>query len=192
MFEGLDGSGLSTQAEMLKKYLTGIGKTVVPTKEQTDGLIGGLIKSNLRHEWKTNPLALQMLFAADRAHHIESQIKPALEQGKIVISDRYVMSSLAFGSMEADIEFLKIINSRFIKPDVTFIIDTPPKICLQRVMETRFHAELFEEEDKFNQVRENYMKVKPYYPNTFVIDGDGNRTKEEVFEDIKKIIDKML
>ena len=85
VFEGLDGSGLTTQAALLRNYFLSKGKEAVLTKEPTDGLIGGIIKAALRDEWKTNPLALQMLFAADRAHHLTTEIEPALKKNKVVI-----------------------------------------------------------------------------------------------------------
>src|SRR3989338_8800687 len=101
VFEGLDGSGISTQAAMLRNHLVGKGKDVILTKEPTDGLVGGIIKSCLRKEWKTDPLTLQILFAADRSHHLPGEIEPALKKNKTVICDRSILSSLAFGSDES-------------------------------------------------------------------------------------------
>jgi len=192
VFEGLDGSGLSTQALMLKEFLSKKGKKVILTKEQTDNAIGGLIKSFLKKHFETSPLALQFLFVADRAYHLDKEIEPALKEGKIIISDRYLFSTLAFGALDIDMEFLKTINSKFRKPDLTFIIDCSPEICLKRISGERFHAELFEEKEKLEKVRKNYLSLKDYFPNTYIIDGDRNRTKEEVFDDIKKIVDKII
>ena len=190
VFEGLDGSGISTQSGLLYDYFSKKGKKTVLTKEQTNGLIGGLIKAGLRHEWKTTPLALQLLFAADRSHHLDKQINPAINNGKIVICDRYILSTLAFGSLDVDMQFLKEINSKFPAPDITFILDVLPKICLQRITKSRFHAELFEEEEKFNKIRKAYLSLKNYFPNTFVI--DGNRSIEEVHKDIIKIVEEQI
>jgi dTMP kinase len=192
VFEGVDGSGLSTQSVMLKEYLLKKGKIVVLTKEQTDNLIGGLIKSSLKGHIKTSPLTLQFMFVADRSHHLDSEIEPALNEGKIVISDRYLFSTLAFGSLNVDMDFLKIINSKFRKPDLTFIIDCSPDVCLERISKERFHSELFEEKKKMEIIRKNYSSLKDYFPNVYVIDGNGNRSKEEVFEDVKKIVDKIV
>jgi len=189
-FEGLDGSGLSTQANLLRNYLVNRGKAVILTKEQTDGSIGGLIKSSLRDEFKTSPLALQLLFAADRAHHLATEIEPALKEGKTVICDRYILSSLAFGSLGIDLEFMKEMNSKFREPDLTFIIDTEPKECLERIKASRFHLELFEDEEKFIEIRKNFLLIKEIFPNIHVI--NGNRKIEEVFDDIKNIVDKVL
>ena len=190
VFEGLDGSGLSTQALMLKEYLLKKDKKTVLTKEQTDSFIGGLIKSSLKEQIKTSPLTLQLMFVADRSHHLDNEVEPALEEGKIVISDRYLFSTLAFGSLDVDMEFLKIINSKFRKPDLTFIIDCSPETCMDRISKERFHSEIFEEKGKLEKARKNYLSLKEYFPNVYVI--DGNRSREEVFEDIRKIVDKIV
>lgn len=189
-FDGLDGSGLSTQANLLRNYLADKGVPVILTKEQTDGSIGGLIKSSLRDEWKTSPLALQLLFAADRAHHLASEVEPALKQGKTVICDRYILSSLAFGSLNIDMKFMKELNSKFRTPDLTFIIDTEPKECLRRIKGSRFHVELFEDEKKLTEIRKNFLSIKSMFTNTYII--DGNRKIEDLFNEIRKIVDKFL
>jgi dTMP kinase len=190
VFEGLDGSGLSTQARMLKEYLLKNGKSTVLTKEQTDNFIGGMIKSSLKSNIKVSPLTLQLMFVADRSHHLESEIEPALKDGKIVISDRYIFSTLAFGSLDVDIDFLKLMNSKFRKPDLTFIIDCKPRTCVERINMERFHTEIFEDEKKLEKARENYISLKGYFPNVYVIDGNGS--KEEVFERVRSIADKFV
>lgn len=186
VFEGLDGAGLSTQAQLLKEFLLKKGKNAVLTKEQTDGAIGGLIKSILKKEFSVSPLALQLLFTADRAHHLASEIEPALKEGKFVICDRYIFSTLAFGSLSVDMDFLKYINSKFRKPDLTFIIDTPPEVCLERLKKVRFHLELFENKGTNEKIRENYLALKNYFPNVRIIKGD--RSISEIAKDIQKIV----
>lgn len=190
VFEGLDGSGLTTQSIMLRDYLTDKGFNVMLTKEQTDGLIGGMIKSSLKGEWKTDPITLQLLFAADRSHHVKNEIEPALKAGKIVISDRYILSSFAYGSINVDLNFLKKINSMFPVPNITIIVDTKPKICIERIEKSRFGVELFEDKKKLEEIRKNYMVLKNHFPNAFVV--DGNRHKNEIFDDVKGIIDGVL
>jgi len=134
--------------------------------------------------------ALQLLFAADRAEHLETEIEPALSANEIVISDRYILSSLAFGAVDNDVEFLKEINSRFRKPDLTVIIDTPPRVCLARITRSRETVELFEEEKRLEKVREQFLALKSYFDNTFIVDGD--REKEDVSKDIKEVVEKTL
>lgn len=187
--EGLDGSGLTTQATLLRNYLISKNKDAVLTKEPTDGLIGGLIKSCLRKEWKTSSLTLQLLFAADRAHHLASEIEPALKNGKYVITDRYILSSLAFGQTSLSLKILKDLNINFRKPHTTIIVDTQPRICIERIAKSRHHVEIFEEVQKLTQIRDNYFSLKRYFPETIVV--DGNRQIEEISKDIRKIVDKI-
>lgn len=188
IFEGLDGAGITTQATLLRNYLVGKGKDALLTKEPTDGLIGGIIKSSLRKEWNTDPLTLQMLFAADRSHHLKTEIEPALKKGKHVICDRYILSSLIFGSLGVSVGILKQLNAEFRKPSMTFIIDTHPRICIERMQKARHHVELFEEEQKLEQIRRNMLSLKSYFPDTYVI--DGNRAPEEIMKDVIKIAEK--
>src|SRR3989344_6163988 len=121
--EGLDGAGLSTQAGLLRDYLLKKKKKVILTKEMTDGLVGGLIKAALRKEWDTGNLTIQNLFTADRAHHLATEIEPALKKGLIVVSDRYILSTLAYGALDVPLQYLKQMNALFRKPDLTFILD---------------------------------------------------------------------
>ncbi len=190
VLEGTDGAGLSTQTALLAEHLRSKGEAVILTKEPTSSHIGNLIRSALKREWKPSPRALQLLFAADRAHHLENEIEPALRANKIVISDRYILSSLAFGSIDVDQEFLKQINSKFRKPDLTFIIDTPPRICLERINRTRENIELFEERDRLEQVREKYLSLRNYFKNTFIV--DGYRENEKVSEDILDVVERSI
>jgi len=188
VFEGIDGSGITTQSTLLRNYLLSKNKEVILTKEPTDGLIGGIIKSALRREWATDPLTLQTLFAADRSHHLKTEIEPALKKGKIVICDRYILSSLVFGSLGVSVGILKQLNAEFRRPHITIIVDTHPRICIERMKKARHHVELFEEEQKLEQVRRNMLSLKNYFPDTYVV--DGNRAPEEVLNEITKIINK--
>src|SRR3989338_8048368 len=90
VIEGPDGSGSSTQVALIKKYLEQKGEKVLDTKEPTNNLIGGLIRGVLTGEWKLGSYGLQLLFCADRAHHLEREIMPALEKGWNFITDRYL------------------------------------------------------------------------------------------------------
>jgi dTMP kinase len=187
-FEGLDGSGITTQSTLLRNSMLSRGKDVILTKEPTDGLIGGIIKASLRKEWKTNPLALQLLMVADRSHHLATEIEPALKKNMTVISDRYILSTLAYGSPDVDMKVLQQLNAGYRKPNLTIMIDTHPRVCIERIKKSRHHIELFEDEQKFNQTRSNYLSLKNFFPNTHVI--DGNRTPEEVMKDVKRIVEK--
>ncbi len=189
VFEGLDGSGITTQATLLRNHFINKGKEALMTKEPTNGLIGGVIKALLKKEWRSTPLTMQMLFAADRSHHINTEIEPSLKKGKMVICDRYILSSLAFGSLDVSLEILKQLNAYFRKPNATIFLDTQPKICIERMKMSRPHVEIFEEEHKLEQVRKNYISLKGYFPETYSV--DGNRDPNTILNDIIKIVGKI-
>jgi len=190
VFEGIDGAGLTTQAELLEKYLRGKKYEVILTKEPTNNLIGGLIRAALRKEWSTSNRTLQLLFSADRAHHLEREILPALEDGKIVISDRYFISTIAYGMVELEKEWLKALNSQCLLPDIIFIIDVPVEVSIERIKASRFGFELFEEKKKLEIIRNNFLELSKEYENCFVI--DGNRSIEEIHREIVKIVEEKL
>ena len=186
VFEGIDGSGKSTQAKMLKEALERNGIDALLTKEPTDGPIGQIIRKGLRNEMNLSMRTLQLLFTADRSYHLENTIIPALRRGKVVISDRYFYSTIAYGMLELEKEWLKKINSKFLEPDVVLFIDTDPEISLQRLSTSGKIKEKFEELDKLKKVRDNYLEISREYKNFYVI--DGNRSTEEIHKNILKII----
>ncbi|MCX6822056.1 MAG: dTMP kinase [Candidatus Aenigmarchaeota archaeon] len=189
VLEGPDGSGQSTQTELLARWFKKNNRRVFVTKEPTNSLIGGIIRSILKKEWQVDMKTLQLLFAADRAYHLRAEIEPFLKKGIDVISDRYVLSTLAFGSLEEDLEWLKKINSKFLEPDLTFILNVPGKVCAERIARSRFSFEIFETADKLEKIRNNYIGLKDYQKNIHVIVGDG-RKPEEVHKEIVGIVEK--
>jgi len=190
VFEGIDGAGLTTQAELLEKHLKNKKYEVVLTKEPTNNLIGGIIRAALKKEWITSNRTLQLLFSADRAHHLEKEIIPALENGKIVVSDRYFISTIAYGMVELEKDWLKALNSKFLLPDIIFIIDVPVEVSIERIKASRFGFELFEERKKLEKIRNNFLELSKEYKNCFVI--NGNRSIEEVHKEIVKIVEEKL
>jgi len=184
-FEGLDGAGSTTQAGKLCDWLNQNSKSHL-TKEPTNNLIGGLIRSQLTGDWRSTPECLQLLFSADRAYHLEKEIIPLLKKDITVITDRYFFSTIAYGAVEIkDIDWLIEINKPFIVPDLTFFIKVSPKICFDRIKRTRFHIELFEKEKILTLVWQNYENLAKKFENIYLIDGE--KPIEDVFEEIKKI-----
>jgi len=184
VFEGIDGAGTTTQANLLFEYLKGQGKKVHLTGEPTRSLIGGLIEGQISGDWQSSPECLQLLFTADRAHHLEKEIIPLLKKGITVICTRYIFSTLAYGNSEIrDEKWLMEINKKFIWSNITFLLKVSPKICIQRIKKERFHKELFEKEDKLKKVSKNYLKLAKKFKNIYIIDGE--KPAKEVFEEIK-------
>lgn len=198
VFDGLDGSGMSTQAAKLVDFLNEknqkllFGYTgVYLTKEPTSSLIGGLIKSQLTHDWTSSPECLQLLFSADRAYHLEKEIIPLLERKVIVISDRYFFSTLAYGSLKIkDFNWLLTLQKKFLVPDITFFLKVSPKICIERIRKERFGITLFEKEETLEKVWKNYEKIAKRFKNIYIIDGE--RSIDKIAQDIRKIVMKKL
>jgi dTMP kinase len=187
VFEGLDGSGKSTQVGLVFDFLKGKDQKVHSTSEPTQYLIGGLIKSWVSNDWKSTPECLQLLFAADRAYHLDKEITPLLKKGVTVICDRYFLSSLAYGDLEIkDLNWLISLNQNFILPDITILLKVSPKICLQRMLKERFFLNLFEKEKKLKKVWQNYEKLTKKYKNIYIVDGE--KSIEEISEGVKKIL----
>jgi dTMP kinase len=191
VFDSLDGAGNSTQVKLLADYLNKIGKRTHITKEPTSGLIGGLIKSQLTHDWKSSQICLQLLFSADRAYHLEKEVVPLLKKGINVISDRYFFSTMAYGNLEInDLDWLIEINKKFILPDLTFFLKVSPKICIERIKKDRFEITLFEKEKVLEKVWQNYEILAKKFQNIFLIDGE--RSVKEISKEIQKITLKKL
>ena len=188
--EGIDGAGLSTQTGLLRDWLRKMGRRVKVEKEPTHGIIGGVIRAALDKELAINPMTLQLLYAADRSAHLEKFVEPALKAGNIVVIDRYILSALAYGALDVPLEYLKQLNAPFRKPDVTFILDAHPKIALDRLKASRWHSELFENEQKLTQVRQNYISLKNHFTGTYVI--DSNKTTEEVALNMQRVLSAKL
>lgn len=205
VLEGPDGSGQSTQVDLLSKYLKKALKGakqkhkptytgVYSTKEPSMGFLGGFIREALHERWKRGsifgPMLMQALFVADRAHHLEHEVIPALAKGMIVICDRYALSTIAYGAAENPSlrSCLTIMNETFLEPDLTFILDVPGNVCIKRITETRGHAELFEKARMLDKVLINFKRLAKRLPGTFVI--DGQKPKRQVFEQIRTLVDK--
>lgn len=188
VFEGLDGSGQSTQADFLKKFLLKKGIKVVLTKEPTrNSKAGKKIEKILGEEIRAEPKELQKLFAEDRKWHLENVIKPALKANKWVISDRYFFSSFAYGAAEGlNLNWLIKINKGFLYPDLVFLLNVDPRICLKRIEKRGIKKTLFEKKEKLEKIFKIYKTFPNRFRNFVVINGE--KTKREVFRDVKEVV----
>ncbi len=182
--EGLDGSGKTTHSHMLVRSLRRKEFDVVYTTEPSRGEIGRFIRANVLQRKRRVPSVVEaLLFAVDRVDHVEKEIKPALEEGKIVVSDRYVYSSLAYqGAAGLDLKWIEEINRLALPPDLAIYIDVPPEVVVKRIKRKKSVMENLETQKR---VREVYMK---FVDNGKLVSVDGNKRKNEVAKDILKII----
>lgn len=194
VLEGIDGSGLTTQSILLKNWFEKKGFAAFSTKEPTDGPIGSQIRLTLSKRLNMNSNALALAFAADRMDHLETDIIPKINNGVIVISDRYYLSSYAYQSLDVELKWLMQVNSKCLQPDLTILLDVPALICKKRMERMRWHVELYEEIAKLEDVRKSFIslaeELKKSGENIKII--DGNRPVSEVSKDVETAAKQVL
>jgi dTMP kinase len=187
VFEGIDGSGKTTQVELLCKRLASTGFPIYTTCEPTDGPVGRLIRRMLSGTLPADQRTIASLFAADRTEHLmdpETGIRQMVDTGTIVVCDRYYFSSYAYHSQYMDMEWViqaNRLNADILKPDITLFIDVDPQICLKRLQTTRKHLEIYEKIDIMKQVRANYLAAfKRLAHQEYVVVIDGNNSVDNI------------
>ncbi len=190
-FEGIDGSGKSTQAKLLAEYFLQQGKQVELTAEPTKHGIGKMIRAAFAKEIKLQESTIAALFAADRLEHIQNQengMLTHLNNGKIVITDRYYFSSYAYHSVHVPMDWVIKSNSlavNILKPTINFFIDIDPKVAMERIVATRTNIEIYETEENLIAVRNNYLKAfELMAENEKIVFINGNQPQELVFKDV--------
>jgi len=186
--EGLDGCGKTTQAKLLVRKLCEKGFDAFYTAEPTRGKIGKFIKKYYLHGEKRGSVIVEaLLFAADRFEHVEKEIVPALNEGKMVVSDRYIYSSLAYqGAAGLDLKWIKELNKHAIPPNLAIFLDVKPEIVLQRLQRKKSVMEKLAIQRKVREVYEKLVK------DGKLVRVDGNKSKEEVAKDILNLVLKAL
>lgn len=169
VFEGLDGSGTSTQAELLANWYARRGLPAHRTVEPSGGPFGLLLRAalarrlgSLQPDGSFAPLPNDVLalgFAADRLDHLHHEVLPRLAEGTTVICERYYLSSLAYQSLGVDFDWVRELNRRARPPDLTIFLDVPIEVCLERIGRRGRRAELFEEAEQLRQVRAGYERA---------------------------------
>lgn len=188
VFEGLDGSGTSTQAGLLKHRLEAEkARRVYITRQPSNGPAGSLLQLALRKRITLDARSLALLFAADRMDHLSSDLLDKLDQGVTVICDRYYLSSFAYQLLDLpdDLAWLEQINAHARPPDLSLLLDVPAEVCMERIRQTRWHVELFEELDRLRAVRAHYLQIaEARSDRERIVVLDGNRRPDEVHEGV--------
>lgn len=200
VFEGIDSSGKTTQAELLKKYFLELKERAVISPEPSNGIIGNLIRQALKQRIifsKDRDLfdeQMAYLFAADRHDHLYNDIDGVfklIKNNYHVISTRYYFSSLAYNCDSIEqYNFIKKLNDRFPNPDLTIYIDIPIEVSLARLQE-RSLQEIYETKTKLTKVREQYQKIfAEYEGRAIAIDGtqDMQEIQQQIIDAVKTIV----
>jgi len=183
VLEGGDGSGKTTQARSLLSALRHTGYKVHSTAEPSRGTVGRLIRRRILHGKKNSPEVEALLFAADRFLHLESEILPALADGKTVICDRYMYASFAYqGAQGIDSRWLREINRFAVKPDLALYLDVPAETGLSRI---RRKKSVLEKLELQRHVRDEYLKLVQGGELTLV---DSTQPIAEVQENILDLV----
>jgi len=179
VFEGPDGSGTTRQCAFLVDNLRKSQKNVLLTAEPTESAIGQEVRGMLLRDTMPSPDAIQLLFCADRANHVSTEIDTALKKGQIIVSDRYALSTIVYGAAQGvDREWLEAINAKFPKPDLTFITLPPFEVCMQR-LQRREKRDQFEMENFQRRVYENYKSIED--PHVIFVDTSGSKHETAQF-----------
>lgn len=197
VIEGLDGSGTTTQVAALARRLEAEGRACVTTFEPSSGPIGTMIRQALRGRLSLpegealDHRSLALLFAADRIDHLRAVVEPALDQQKIVISDRYVHSSLAYQGATLDPRWVDAINAQARCADLVIWLDVSVEECVQRMHRRGDPRELFESQEILTQVNLRYQTAFQLRPERACrVDGHGR--EEDVAERIWQAVQERL
>jgi len=193
--EGIDGSGKSTQINLLKENLEKAGHKVYTTFEPTDGPIGKLIRDIFNHRMEADQRTIAALFVADRFEHIlnkENGMLKKLEEGYTVITDRYYFSSYAYHGVHMPVDWViqsNALAAGLLRPDLNVFIDIDPETSMERIRKGRNSLELFETLENQKKVRDKYFEVmERLKAEEKIFITNGNRPPEEIAEEIWKTV----
>jgi dTMP kinase len=198
-FEGIDGSGKSTQVKLLTENLKNAGHKVYFTFEPTDSPIGSLITNIFKHRIEADHRTIAGLFIADRLDHLLNKtngILKKLDEGFTVITDRYYFSSYAYQGTHMSLDWVieaNSLSSKLLRPDINIYIDIEPEVGMKRLNSGRSSLELYENIDNLKKVKDKYFEAFEKLKLTekiFITDGD--RSPELIAIDIWNEIFRIL
>ncbi|RFA22568.1 dTMP kinase [Subtercola boreus] len=197
--EGGDGAGKSTQAALLEEWLVASGRTVVRTREPGGTDFGLEVREIVLHSrGHITPRAEALLYAADRAQHIATKVRPALDRGEVVIQDRYIDSSVAYQGAGrvldgAEIRRLSEWATEDLVPDLTVLIDLDESLARERLnsAQKRFDRLEAEKNEFHRRVRESFLSIAKAEPERFVV-VDGALSPAEISARIRHRLTPLL
>ncbi|WP_017201449.1 dTMP kinase [Microbacterium algeriense] len=197
--EGGDGSGKTTQSNLLAEWLEGEGRTVVRTREPGGSEVGQLIRDIvLHHRGDIAPRAEALLYAADRAHHVATVVRPAIERGDIVLQDRYLDSSVAYQGAgrvldATEVRDLSLWAAEGALPDLTLLLDLDPAAARTRLDadDKPFDRLEAEREEFHGRVRDAYLTLAEAEPERFLV-LDAAESPEAIAERIRARVGALL
>jgi dTMP kinase len=184
VLEGIDGSGTTTQLDRAVSYVSSLGHPAVATREPSTGPIGRLLREALLgrlgmpDDGGMDGRTMALLFAADRIDHLQREIEPQLAAGTTVISDRYLLSSLAYQAEEAEREWVLNLARGILRPDMTVFLDLPIEVAAQRRQAAGRPVERYDGDSYLAKVSANYRALARQDPSVVTLDGAA--TKDEV------------
>ncbi len=199
VFEGIDGSGKSTQISLLAQKLQAEGHQVYETCEPTDGQIGKFIRSILKGENKTDEQTIAALFLADRLDHLHNDInglKKKVDDGYIVLCDRYYFSSYAYHSAHVPFDWVVQANAlcaSILKPTLNIFLDLAPETSMERIKKGREELELFENLERLTTTRKQYFHAfEQLKDKEQIAIFEANRDKDVVANEIWETVKEKL
>jgi dTMP kinase len=198
-FEGIDGSGKSTQVRLLSDRLMQAGHDIYTTFEPTDSMIGTMIRDIFNHRAEADHRTIAGLFVADRLDHLlnkKNGVLKKLEEGITVITDRYYFSSYAYHGAHMPMNWVIEANSLsagLLRPQLNIYIDITPEIAMERLSKGRTSKELFETMENLIVVRKKYFEaIELLRPVERIFLTDGNRPAEEIAAGIWAEISRLI
>jgi len=197
--EGGDGAGKTTQAELLREWLGGLGREVVRTREPGGTEVGVEVREIvLHHRGDISPRAEALLYAADRAHHVATLVRPALERGAVVLQDRYIDSSVAYQGAgrvldSREVRALSEWATEDLSPDLTVLLDLDPEAARGRLDASRTRYDRLEAEasEFHRRVREAYLQIAAAEPERVVV-VDAAQPAEQIAAELRARIEPLL
>ena len=198
-FEGIDGSGKSTQVKRLARHLESAGHKVYTTCEPTEGPIGKMIRDIFNHRMEGDQRTIAALFVADRLEHLLNKkdgILKKMEEGFTVITDRYYFSSYAYHSVHMDMDWVieaNRLSADILRPALNIYIDIPPEVSMSRIGKVRSSVEMYETLEnqklvyaKYSEAMERQRKVEKIFSVA------GNQQEEKISDEVWEAVKALL